>query len=246
MNVRQIFLLFIFLTSCQTSGVSEKSELKSKYHVDLALGFLRHKKNPEAIAELQMAIKLNPQNSSAYHYLGMCLYQRGRLQESIDAFLTSLSVDPTGTAVRNDLVTIYLENRNFEEAYKHASISANDLTYTNPTQSLFLKSKAAVQLGRQNPRYYKIAENTLRATLNLNPKHCGALYDLGSIYTKKQQLKKSYVLYHKSLKNCQLDEDKLKSINALIPLSKKFGLVYQWGRYKQLKTELAKKSKNIN
>ena len=246
MSVRLIILFFIFLTSCQLGSISEKNQLKSKYHVDLAQGFLRHNKNPEAIAELQEAIRLNPQNSSAYHFLGMCLYQRGRIQESIDAFLTSLSVDPKGTAVRNDLVTIYLENRNFEEAYKHAVISVNDLTYTNPTQSLFLKSKAAIKLGPKDPRYYKIAENALKATLNLNPKHCGALYDLGSIYTKKQQLKKSYVLYHKSLKNCQLEEDKLKSIDALIPLSKKFGLVYQWGRYKQLKAELTKKTKNSN
>ncbi len=237
-------LILFFLISCQTTSISKKNITKSKFHVDLALGFLRHQKNPEAIAELNKAIELNPKNSSAYHYLGMCLYQRGRVQESIDSFLTSLAIDPSATAVRNDLITIYLENKNFGEAYKNAVISVNDLTFTNPAQSLFLKSKAAIKLAASNPRYLNISEGALKATLNLNPKHCGALYDLGTIYAKKNQLKKSYVLYHKSLKNCQLEEDKLKSLNALIPLSKKFGLVYQWGRYKQLKSELAKKNNN--
>lgn len=218
---------------------------KSKYHVDLAIGYLRHEKNPEAISELNQAIKLNPKNSEAYQYLGMCLYQRNRVLESIDAFLTSLSIDPTVTEVRNDLITVYLEHKNYEEAYKHAVISANDLTYKFPAESLYLKAKSASYLAAKNPQYYPIAEKALMATLNLAPNHCGALYDMGQLYTRKRLLKKSYVLYHKSLKNCQLEEDKLKSLNALIPLSKKFGLVYQWGRYKQLKSELAKKSKNF-
>lgn len=244
MNYFKIFAVLIFLTSCQLPGIAEKNKTKAEYHVDIALGYLRHKKNPEAIAELNQAVKLDPQNAMAHHLLGTCLYQRGRFHEAVDSYNTSLSIDPKATNVRNDLVMIYLENHKYEEAYKNALISAQDLTFPAPDQSLFLKSQAALKLAQKDRRYAKVAKRTLLATLKANPNHCGALYHLGDLYAKKQQLKKSYVLYSKSLKNCQLAQDKLKSLDALIPLSKQFGLVYQWGRYKQLKTELAKQTKS--
>ncbi len=244
MAILKILTFLLLLSSCQTATVSEKARIKSKYHVDIALGYLRHQKNPEAISELESAIKLNPLNSKAYHYLGMCLYQRNRIGQSIEAFLTSLSIDPSDTEVRNDLITIYLEQKSYMKAYKNARVSVKDLTYTQPDKSLFLRSQAAINLAQEDARFLKVAEKDLKSIVKLNPNHCGALYHLGRIYSKKTKFKKSYVLFHKSLKSCQLEEDKLKSLNALIPLSKKFGLVYQWGRYKQLKLELAKKSKN--
>lgn len=244
MSIFKIFAFLILLTSCQSTRVSKKAETKSGYHVDIALGFLRHNKNPEAIEELESAIKLNPYNAKAYHYLGMCLYQRNRMDRSVNAFLKSLSINPSDTEVRNDLITIYLEQKNYLKAYRHARISVTDLTYTQPDKSLFLRSQAALNLAQEDPRFLKIAEKDLKNIVKLNPNHCGALYHLGRIYSKKTKFKRSYVLFNKSLKSCQLEEDKLKSLNALIPLSKKFGLVYQWGRYKQLKLELAKKTKN--
>jgi type IV pilus assembly protein PilF len=242
---RLILLFFLFLFSaCQLTNHAQKNDLKSKYHVDIAIGYMKHNKNPEAISELNQAIELNPKNAEAHHQLAICLYQRGRAQESIDSFKTSLLVNPKATNVRNDFVTVLLEQRKYVDAYKNALISVNDLTYTAPAQSYFLKAQAALKLSTKSPRLLQIAQESFQSTLNFYPNHCGALYHLGDIYLKKQQLKKSYVLYHKSLEQCQLPEDKLKSLNALIPLSKKFGLVYQWGRYKQLQSQLAKKPKN--
>lgn len=242
---RFLFLLLL-LTSCQITGsVSEKDKTKSNYHVEIATGLLRHNKNPEAIAELNQAIKLNPQNAAAYHILGKCLYQRGRYREAVDSLQTSLMIDPKATYVRNDLITIQLENRDYENAYKNARISVNDLTFPSPDQSHFLKSQAALNLAKKDKRFLKVAKTSLLATLKVNPNHCGALYHLGDIYAKNRLYKKSYVLYDRSLKNCHLAEDKLKSLDALIPLSKQFGLVYQWGRYKQLRAELAKQKKTL-
>lgn len=246
MNPLKLIFLFSLLAACQSTNYALKKDLKSKYHVDIAMGYMRHNKNPEAITELNQAIELNPKNAEAHHQMAICLYQRGRVQESLDSFNTSLMVKPKATNVRNDLISVLLEQRKYIEAYKNAVISVNDLTYTAPAQSYFLKAQAALKLSKASPRLLKVAQDSLQSTLNFYPNHCGALFHLGNIYSKKQQLKKSYVLYHKSLEHCQLPEDKLKSLNALIPLSKKFGLVYQWGRYKQLQSQLAKKPKNQN
>lgn len=246
MDYAKFIFLLLFLVSCSSLEISKKDKIKSSYHLDIAMSFIRHNKNPEAIAELEKAIKLDPKNYEAYHQMGLCLYQRGRLHEAIDNFKTSIMVEPKATNVRNDLITLQLEQKNYVEAYRNAVISVNDLTYTQPAQSYFLKAQAAIHLMDKYPKFIKIAQNSLQSTLQFNPDHCGALFHLGEVYSKKRQYKKSYVLYNKSLKSCQLNEDKIKSLNALIPLSKKFGLVYQWGRYKQLQSEIAKKPVSKN
>lgn len=244
--MRLIFLTFalLSLSSCQTARLTEKNKIKSKYHVDIAKNFLQYNKNPEAISELQKAIALNPKNAEAHHQLALSLYQRGKMSEAIQSFKESLKHDEKNTKVRNDYVTLLLEKKLYVEAYKNSTISVNDLTYPNPEESFFLKSLSALELAKKYPNLKTVVKNSLESTLVYNPNHCGALYHLGEFYLKQKDPKKSYVLYHKSLKNCHTNPDKLKALNALIPLSKKFGLVYQWGRYKQLQSKISKKSAN--
>ncbi len=239
------FLSFIlmFLCSCQSARLAEKNSIKSDYHVDIAKNFLHHNKNPEAIKELNDAIKLNPKNAEAHHQLALCLYQRGKIDESLASFRQSLNYDPKNTKVRNDFVTLLIEQKKYLESYKESTIAVDDLTYPRPEESLFLKSLSAIELAKKYPQLKKVVKNTLESTLVYSPNHCGALYHLADFYIKNKDPKKSYVLYHKSLKNCPNSADKLKSLNALIPLSKKFGLVYQWGRYKQLQSKIARKPK---
>lgn len=241
MKLITLILTMMILASCQTAQIAEKNKTKSKYHVDIAKNLLAHNKNPEAIAELNTAIKLMPKNAEAHHLLAISLYQRGKFDEALNSFRQSLKFDPTNTKSRNDFITLLLERKLFVEAFKEANISANDLTYPQPEESLFLKSLAAIELSKRYPKLESTVKKSLEATLVYNPNHCGALYHLGDFYNKHKDLKKSYVLYHKSLKSCQNSPDKLKALNALIPLSKKFGLVYQWGRYKELQSKISKK-----
>lgn len=207
---------------------------------------MQHKKNPEAISSLRDSLNLNPENANALHLMALCLYQRGKIDEASKYFKASLKSDPENTKARNDYVTLLYEKKDYLESYKQAVISVNDLTYTQPETSLFLKSQAASKLGQRSKKFKKIAENSLNSTLKYNSKHCGALYHLAELYNQDKKFKKSYVYFHKSLKNCQLPQDKMKALSSLIPLSKKFGLVYQWGRYKQLQAKLMKNSKIAN
>lgn len=241
MKINLYFLLLLLLSSCQLTSVSQKNIKKANFHVEIASTYLTRNKNPEAIAELTKALNLDPQNADAHYIMGLSLYERGRLNEAVSHMKESLSINPKNTKVRNDLATLYLEKKMGLEAYKEAKISSNDLTYPDPAESYFLKSQAGLLLVNKKPAMKKIVKKDLFLALKYNPSHCGALYHLGRLYAHDKQNKKSYVMFHKSLKNCNLKQDKLKALNALIPLSKKFGLVYQWGRYKQLKEQISKK-----
>lgn len=241
MSTKLFILSFVFLCGCQSLTVTEKEKTKSKFHVDIAKNFLNYNKNPEAIAELQKALKLNPKNADAHHQMALCLYARSKFEEAINSFEKSLEFDPKNTLFRNNYVTLLIEMKRYAEAYRHSKISIADLTYPRPEESLYLQAQAARQLSRKYPQLKLVAKSTLEQTLKYNPKHCGALYELADLYNTSKDLKKSYIFYHKSLEHCQVSDDKLKALDALIPLSKKFGLVYQWGRYKQLRSKITKK-----
>lgn len=246
MNTKILIFSFLFLCGCQSLTISEKEKTKSKLHVDIAKNFLNYNKNPEAIAELQIAIKLNPKNADAHHQMALCLYTRGKLEEAVNSFDRSLEIDPQNTLFRNNYITLLIEMKRYAEAFRHSKISTADLTYPRPEESLYLQAQAAKQLSKKYPQLRLVAKSTLEQTLKYNPKHCGALYELADLYSTSRDLKKSYIFYHKSLENCQVSDDKIKALDALIPLSKKFGLVYQWGRYKQLRSKITKKPTLIN
>jgi type IV pilus assembly protein PilF len=241
MKTKFLIFFFLILTGCQTLTVTEKEKTKSKFHVDIAKNFLNYNKNPEAIAELQKALKLNPENADAHHQMALCLYARGKYNDAAQSFHRSLEIEPSNTFYRNNYVTLLIEMRRYAEAFRHSKISVADLTYPKPEESLYLQAQASSQLAKKYPQMKVVAKTTLEQTLKYNPKHCGALYGLADLYSHSKELKKSYIFYHKSLENCQVSDDKIKALDALIPLSKKFGLVYQWGRYKQLRSKITKK-----
>lgn len=230
-----------FVSGCQSRGdLVEKNKIKAQYHLELAQNYLKSGKNPAAIEELQNALNMDPTNAMAHYQMALSLYHRQRIQQALYHFDQSLIYDKKNTAVRNDYILLLLEQRKYAEAYKQTQISVDDLTYPDPAQSYYLMSLAAMPLAKRQPSYRPALKKALITSLNYNSKHCGALFNLGKYYSTVKQPKKAYVLYHKSLKNCRLPKDKEMALAQLIPLSKKFRLVYQWKRYNQLKAELSK------
>lgn len=232
---------FLLLTGCQTSSKASKNKLKAEYHIELADNLLRAGKNPAAIQELQHAINLDPTNSQAHHKMAISLYQRNRIQQAIYHFNQSLLYNPQNTEVRLDLALMYYESKKYKEASKQAQLAVDDLTFPDPSRSYYLLSLSMLELSKKNQKLLPYVKTALISTLNYSPKHCGALYNLGQVYRKEKKNKQAYVLYKRSLKNCELATDKELALNRLIPLSRELGLVSQWRSFNQLKKKLAKK-----
>jgi adenylate cyclase len=72
-----------------------------------------------AEAEFRRAIELNPSNVSAYRFYGMLLFALGRFDESREATLRSLSLDPAG-GFRPMLAWIDIESGNVEAGIRRA------------------------------------------------------------------------------------------------------------------------------
>jgi superkiller protein 3 len=58
---------------------------------------------PDAIKTYQHALKLNPDNASAYCNMGYALMKVGRVQDAIPSFMKTIQLDPTMPQGRTDL-----------------------------------------------------------------------------------------------------------------------------------------------
>jgi tetratricopeptide (TPR) repeat protein len=75
----------------------------SAMETNLANAYEEVKRVPEAIATYKHALKMNPDNASAWCNLGYALMQIGHLQEAVPCFMNTISIDPMMPQGRNDL-----------------------------------------------------------------------------------------------------------------------------------------------
>jgi adenylate cyclase len=74
----------------------EIDELSSRAHTEMGQVLYNLKEHDKAVAELEQAISLNPENHYAYYYLGWTLNYAGRGQEAISAFKKGIRTNPWG------------------------------------------------------------------------------------------------------------------------------------------------------
>lgn len=85
---------------------------------------------PEALKDLTNAYKINPRSPAITNALGLAYHARGRSDLAIKYLLESLSIDPSFTEARNNLVRIYIETKDFKSARQQLNLVKKDLTYS--------------------------------------------------------------------------------------------------------------------
>jgi len=80
------------------------------------LADLRGDKGDAALASLQKAIELQPENAAFYNNLGFAYYQRGRFADAEAAFHEALRRDPSMRRSRNNLGFTYAQRGDFQGA----------------------------------------------------------------------------------------------------------------------------------
>jgi len=102
-------------------------------HLVLAQHYLKDKKYPEALAELQTALQKDPASSSAWMLKGQILNEMKEPQGSADAFQQMLVIDPQSSVALNNLAYLYAEYLGqLDKAYDMAK-KARDLLPFDPS-----------------------------------------------------------------------------------------------------------------
>lgn len=86
--------------------------------------YLQEGKLPEAIAEFQAAIQLDPGSVEGHFRLGNAYYQQGQLDKAAAEFQKALELDPNSVDARSNLGAVYYERAEYAKAaaeFKQAS-----------------------------------------------------------------------------------------------------------------------------
>ena len=129
----------------------------------------------DALSYFRQAQKVNPQHGEAHHGVALCLYLTKRHRESLPHFVSAENcANPQAQFFVNHAVCMEHLSRTAEAIVLLGRAISVDPKFTN----------AWFNLGKFNLRQGKHEEalKSLTMTLQLEPKHKGAHYELGNLY----------------------------------------------------------------
>ncbi len=147
---------------------------------------------PEAVAQFQEAIALDPENARAYNNLGITYFKMGEFVEARDALLRALELEPDNIFSRNNLGLVYLrlgERQPAEESFRRVltrdpfNLAAN-----------FYMGYSYFQAGE-----LERAERFYREVNNLNPSLPRVNFALGSVMVRRGQWDQAIDYFQKTI-----------------------------------------------
>lgn len=123
------------LLSIQPAAAQSASESASEYR-QRGLSYREQERYPEAIAALQKAVELEPNNLSGRVLLGWTLHRAGQAKEAVETLQHSLELNPFDVPTLNALGIVYLVGGQVTDAvitHVWAAIlkSNNEIAYYN-------------------------------------------------------------------------------------------------------------------
>ncbi len=117
-----------------------------RLHVFRGLGFYRFGKFEESVAELRLAIKLDPASSQAWYNLGLAEIARGRTDAALEAFEKAVAANQRDVLALNNLAFLYLSRKGDARRAHEYILRAEAIS---PTQPLVQANKKLIEASLQ-------------------------------------------------------------------------------------------------
>lgn len=170
--------LALFLgIGCATATHRADEELRVKRansHFNLGLDYIRNNRLALALRELLSAEQFDPRDPRIQQALADAYTMRGKPVEAEQHYRRTLELDPTLHEARLNLSSLYIQLDRYEESLVHASMLAEDATFSGPWRALVNQGIAEYQLGRVDA-----ARSSLRLGLEYRSDYWPALFYLG-------------------------------------------------------------------
>ena len=173
-------------------GIDAKPDNPSILHSALGTLLLQQGKIDEGIAELQTAVKLQP-DAAAFNNLGVALTLKGKIDEAMECHKKAIQLDPKNAEAYYDLGNIMLTMGRVEQAideYKKA-LSVNPM-YAKAHGNLAVAFAQQGRLDKAIEHFTKVSE--------IEPNNLGAHYNLAMALTNKGNLEQAAVEYRQVLR----------------------------------------------
>ncbi|HQJ15711.1 MAG TPA: tetratricopeptide repeat protein [Candidatus Omnitrophota bacterium] len=167
-----------------------KAALKQDYengriHLSLGSAYLKKNAIPQAIEELRLASRFDPEAVEPHAILTLLYFSQEDQQAAGREYETALSkaavLDPSNTAVYKSLGMVHLHNKNYAQA-ENAFKLILELT-PKDAEVLFYLANIYDETGRD-----ELVEDTLKKSLEADPDYAQSLNYLGYLYAEQGRL----------------------------------------------------------
>lgn len=200
--MRVSLILPIILASLLTFGcAASQKEIETKKQVDIdyemAVNYFNAGETSMAIRSLALVLSSDPDHADANHLMGFIRLGRRQYDEAITHFKRALEVNPNMLNCKNNLGTAYM----FQERWEDAAVIFEELAksplYTSPW----------IAYGNLGWAYYKMgmlpeALDQTRLAVDVNPKFCLGLNNLGIILEEMKRDAEAVKNYKEAIEYC--------------------------------------------
>lgn len=168
------------LAACvSTSNVpGDKVSLQqaSQYNVELGVAYMQQGRRDLAMQKLQLALKQDPGNASAYMSLGLLYNTMGDVKRADDNYRTALRKKPDDPQIENNYAVFLCQRGKPQKSEKYFLEAANNPLYPTPEAAYTNAGVCANKIpdATAAAKYFHLA-------LNVNPNFPEALYQMARL-----------------------------------------------------------------
>jgi type IV pilus biogenesis/stability protein PilW len=207
-----LLILFVFtLTGC--AGNQEATKKKTEALQQVGTSLVQQGNLRAGLEKLLEAVKLDPTNSAIHHELALVYRDLGEFQISLDHFKKTLALRPEFPQAWNNMGTVYLLLRQWDQAINCFQMAVGDILYRTPHyaynnlgfaylkkeqyQKAIVNFKKALKfapsftpaqtnlgLALERMNRWEEAVNTYKKAISMDPEYPAAHFHLGRLYMK--------------------------------------------------------------
>ncbi len=195
-----IAVISLILTSGCASKKANRDKDDAALHLQIGTTLFTNRKYPEALKELLIAAKLDPENSTTQNNLALTYFVRDRFDLAQKHVDIAIKLNPDYTEARNNRARILIERGLYAEAISEAKRVTNDLTYQFPIRGWTNVSLAYFRKGD-----FINARDSATEALKIERTNCFAQTILGRSLLELSMLKDAAETLDRAIVACRAE-----------------------------------------
>lgn len=176
--VSALLPIVVLLGACTTTDYLTPVDTKraAELNAQLGLGYLNEGQYQRAKYKLDKAIKFDPDNPHAYHYMAELYRRLKEFDKAGENYKKALSLAPDDMNIQNNYGVYLCERGQYERAYKHFQNIISNPLYAARANAYENVGLCSLREGR-----LKKAEESFKAALQINPRMPKSLIQLAQM-----------------------------------------------------------------
>jgi len=186
----------VAISGCATETTRPKADLEkaSKLNAELGLAYMTQGRNEWAMTKLKRALKENPDNGEAHHYIAELYRRLGEMDKAETHFKEALDRMPHDTPLLNNYGVFLCDEKKFDEADRYFQKVLKDPLNDDRAQT-YENLGLCAQRAKQPER----AEKYLHKALRMDKKRPKSLFSIAQIEYAKGHYRSARHYYHRYL-----------------------------------------------